>query len=587
MKSNTQANSQAASALYRSALAAHRAGRLTEAEEGYRQVLLHDKRHADGFHMLGIVRSQQGHPADAEILIRRALAIREEALFLGNLGKVLEELGRLPEAEAAYRRAIAIRPDSARAHVDLGRLLLDAGRLAETETAYRRALELRPDDPDTLYNLGLLLQETNRPAEAGEAYRQALELRPDHADAHNNLGNVLVKAKRLADAEASYRRALGLEPDSADTHNNLGNLLKETDRRPEAEAAYRRALELRPDYAAANYNLGFLLLAMGQYAEGWRRCESRYDVSVGESNVAIPDLPYPQWRGESLAGKSLLIWPEQGFGDYIQFVRYATLLKARGTSRLTLFCAPPLKELLKTVAGVDAVITDLAALPRHDYWSFPLSLPLHFLTTVDTIPHTLPYLHGLPARLQRWRDRLPTEGLKVGLVWKGSPAQKNDANRSLPNLATLAPLWSVPGVAFVSLQKGQGEEEARQSPATHPIVPLGSDIMDFADTAAIVTELDLVIGVCTAATHLTGALGKPCWVLLPAFGADWRWLLDRSDSPWYPGAMRIFRQSALDSWSDTVADVATALKNWACASSSGRPANVNHPENGSLLKRRR
>jgi hypothetical protein len=201
-------------------------------------------------------------------------------------------------------------------------------------------------------------------------------------------------------------------------------------------------------------------------------------------------------------------------------------------------------------------------LPPHDYWTFPLSLPLHFNTTVETIPAALPYLSAPPERLSRWQKCLSMDGLKVGLVWKGSAAHINDANRSLPGLSTLAPLWSVPGVTFVSLQKGQGEDEAATPPTGQPVLHLGSDISDFADTAAIVSQLDLVICIDTAIAHLAGALNKPCWVLLPALGTDWRWLQERSDSPWYPDAMRLFRQTKSGDWTSTIDDVARELRSW-------------------------
>jgi hypothetical protein len=213
---------------------------------------------------------------------------------------------------------------------------------------------------------------------------------------------------------------------------------------------------------------------------------------------------------------------------------------------------------------VDAVVTDPAKVPAHDYWSFSLSLPLHFATTVDTIPVAkLPYVHALPDRIAQWRDCLPAASVrKVGLVWKGQSQHKNDANRSLPSLASLAPLWSVPGVTFISLQKGQGEEEAAQPPAGQPLLALGAEMTDFSDAAAIVSELDLVICVDTAIAHLAGAMNKPCWVLLPAIGTDWRWQLDRRDSPWYP-SIRLFRQSDAEDWRTTISEVATALRAWA------------------------
>jgi hypothetical protein len=415
----------------------------------------------------------------------------------------------------------------------------------------------------TLFQGALAAHQAGRLPEAEAAYRRALAIKPDYADAHNNLGVLLKNSNRLTEAEATYRQALKIKPAYAEAHNNLGNLLNESKRLTEAEAAYRRALAIKPDYADARVNLSFLLLTLLRYEEAWSLYESRYAPERKELAVKVPDLSYPQWQGESLTGKSLVIWPEQGFGDYIQFVRYVPLLKARGVAHLTLVCPPPLSVLLATVEGVDAVVTDLAKLPAHDYWSLVLSLPLHCATTADTIPlPPMPYVHALPSRVAQWGDCLPATGLKVGLVWKGSVGHKNDSNRSLPELASLAPLWSVPDVTFISLQKGQGEDEASNPPAGQGIVALGAQMQDFADSAAIVSQLDLVICVDTAIAHVAGALGKPCWVLLPAMGTDWRWLVDRTDSPWYP-SVRLFRQTDLEDWSETVGDVADALKTWA------------------------
>jgi tetratricopeptide (TPR) repeat protein len=583
------------------ALTAHRQGRFDDAKAGYMQILRSDDRHVDALHLLGLVHLHRGDLVEAERLIRKALALRESAIFWGNLGNLLKNSHRLAEAEAAYRRALELKPDYVEAHYNLGillkdshrtveaeaayrralelkpdhvdtynnlgLLLKDSHRLAEAEAAYRRALELKPDHVDTHYNLGILLKDSHRLAEAETAYRRALELKPDYIDAHNNLANLLKNSHRLAEAEAAYRRALELKPDYVEAQNNLGVLLYESKCMPEAEAAYRRALAFKPDYAEARFSLSILLLALQRYDEAWPLHESRYAPERKEVNVNVPSLSYPQWQGESLLGKSLVIWPEQGFGDYIQFVRYASLLKARGVSRLTLVCSPPLSVLLATVEGVDAVVTDMEQLPPHDYWSFLMSLPLYCATTADNIPVApMPYVHALPSRVAQWCERLPATGLKVGLVWKGSSGHKNDSNRSLPGLASLLPLWSVPGVTFISLQKGQGEDEASQPPTGQPIAALGAQMQDFADSAAIVSQLDLVICVDTAIAHVAGALGKPCWVLLPAMGTDWRWLLDRTDSPWYP-SVRLFRQTNLEDWSETVDEVASALKTWAIVQS--------------------
>lgn len=538
--------------------------RPAEAEAAYRQALEACPDYAEAYNNLGVLLKSEERLPEAEAAYRRALSLKPDYVAAyNNLGNLLQLARRLPEAEAAYRQALAFKPDYAEACNNLGLLLQNSGRWPEAEEAFRRAAELRPGYADAHHNLGNLLKESARPVEAEAAYRRALSLRPDYAEAHNNLGILLKGDGRLAEAEATYRRALELQPDRAEIHNNLGIMLKTNRRLAEAEAAHRCALALQPDYVEARLSLCLLLLSTGRYAEAWPLYESRYAPERKTLVVPFPTLPWPRWQGESLAGKSLVIWPEQGFGDYIQFVRYASLLKARGVSRLTLLCRAPLAPLLETVEGVDAVVTEESRLPAHDYWCFVLSLPLRFSVTADTMGKApTPYVHALPARVARWQKRLPARGRKVGLAWKGSPGHGNDAHRSLPGLASLAPLWRVPGVAFISLQKGQGEEEASSPPAGQPLTALGAQMEDFADAAAIVSQLDLVICVDTAVAHLAGALGKPCWVLLPAMDTDWRWLLERTDSPWYP-SLRLFRQSNLEDWRQTVDEVAKALKDWA------------------------
>ena len=500
-----------------------------------------------------------GKLEDAAECYRRAIARNPRyAEAYSNLGYVFEAQGNLEEAVAHYRKAIEFNPNLLPAHQNLGFALLNLGQRDAAEESLRRVIALTPEHTTALQSLGVIAAQRGDFLQAETLLRHAIELQPDYVDAHNNLGNLLMEAKRLPEAEAFYRRALELQPDNASAHYNLGNLLMKANRLPEAEASYRHALELKPDYAGALYNLGLLLLSLGRYAEAWPYYEHRYDPNLEEPICKIPTLSYPQWQGEPLAGKSLVILCEQGFGDHIQFARYAQLLKQSGVSRLTFLCAPPLKALLETMAGVDAIITELLPTTPYDYWSFPLSLPFHFGTTLDTIPATLPYLNSLPTRVAQWRGRLPMGKLKVGLVWKGNVNHKNDANRSLPGLHTLAPLWSVPGVNFVSLQKWQGENEAKNPPVDQSILHLGTDIGDFADTAAIVSQLDIVICVDTAIAHLAGAMGKPCWVLLPAFDTDWRWLREREDSPWY-ASMRLFRQQDSGDWDRPVERIRQAL----------------------------
>jgi hypothetical protein len=434
------------------------------------------------------------------------------------------------------------------------------GRYADAATL---ALDLTKRFPRHYFGwklLGSAYGQLGQPTAALAPLRKAVAIRPHDEDVHSNLGVFLSDIGQFDAAIESYRRTLEISPDYVEAHNNLGWLFCKLGHFDQAALHCRRAAEIKPDFHLATLNLGLILLSQGRYVEGWPYYEIRPAVRDREFTVSVPQLPFSQWRGESLQGKSLLLWPEQGFGDYVQFIRYASLLKDRGLSRLTVRCPAPLKALLQTAAGVDQVITDADPVSPHDYWSFPLSLPLHFGTTVETIPVSLPYLQAPPDRRERWSKRLPN-GFKVGLVWKGSTAHSNDGNRSLPGLATLTPLWSIPGITFVSLQKGAGEDEARCTEL--PIVDLGSDIRDFADTAAIVEQLDLVICVDTAVAHVAGALGKPCWVLLPAIGCDWRWMRDRSDSPWYPGALRLFRQKERGDWSGVVDEMVSALAGFA------------------------
>jgi len=536
----------------------HEMKRLPEAEAAYLRATKLKPDVPEAHNNLGNLYKDTKRLPEAEAAYLRAIELKPDYLDAhNNLGLLLHAMKRLPEAEAAYLRAIELNPDHVEAHNNLGNLLAKMKRFPEAEAAYLRAIELNPDYADAHNNLGSLLADQKRIPEAEAAYLRAIELNPDHVEAHNNLGNLLAKMQRFPEAEAAYLRTLELKPDFSELHHNLGILFKDTERALESEAAFLRAIELEPDYGEAKLSLAFLLFSLGRYAEAWPYYEFRHHPSRNDASVVNPDLSCPLWQGESLLGKSLLIYPEQGFGDYIQFARYAPMLKDRGVSRLTFFCAQPLKALLETMSGVDAVITELAAAPSHDYWSYPLSLPLHFGTTLDNLPATLPYLKALPERVRNWQDRIPNQGFRVGLVWKGNPDHKNDDNRSLPGLSTLSPLWTIPGVTFVSLQKGQGEVESSQT--LQPITHLGSDIRDFADTAAIVAQLDLLICVDTAAAHVAGALGKPCWVLLPAYGTDWRWLLDRGDSPWYPGVMRIFRQSKGKEWKQTIDQMAVEL----------------------------
>ncbi|WP_168991434.1 tetratricopeptide repeat protein [Paraburkholderia sp. UYCP14C] len=540
------------------AFEAHQAGRVQEAEEGYLQVLMDDPKHADALHLLGLIHASRGALALAAVLIRQANGISESPVYLGNLADTLLQLGRPQEAQTACRRAIELAPDYAPAHRNLGMVFMGTGRRDEAERAFRQVLTLDPESNDSLNNLGILLDQMGRYSEAETAYRLAIRNDPGYLRAHYNLGLQLLRSGRFGESEQAFRHALEIDPGHADARNNLGTALRELNRYDEAEVMYRDVLQQHPDFADAGWNLALLLLSQGRYAEGWHHAEARYR-GCSAFDVSVPDPGFPQWRGEPLAGRSLAIWHEQGLGDAIQLARYAPLLKARGLRRLTLLCPAPLKSLMETLEGIDEVVCHDGEVGPHDYWSLIMSLPLHVGTTTDNIPAHLPYLHALPDRVGHWRARLPARGFKVGLVWRGSTDHQHDALRSLPGLLSLAPLWSVQGVTFVSLQKGQGEDEPAHLQTQLPTVSAAHELEDFADTAALVSQLDLVISVDTSVAHLAGALGKPCWLLLHKPWTDWRWMQDRTDSPWYPRVMRLFRQTTPGDWAEVVGRVAVSL----------------------------
>ncbi len=456
----------------------------------------------------------------------------------------------------------AKRPDRAQALNLAAACALRLDRKPDAERYWRMAIEAEPGFAQAHYNLGVLLHGLEQWAQAEGCYRQALAIRSDYLDAHNNLCALLKACDRFRDAEQACRQALSMLPDRPVLLHNLGTVLVELGRLTEAEAAYRKALSIEPNYADAKSKLGALLLSNGCFKEGWALFEARYDPGLTDRTALPPNVSYPQWRGESLQGKAVLVWQEQGFGDMIQFGRYLALLKARGAAWITLACAPVLHRLFSGMHGIDAVVDGNSELARapHDYWTLPLSIARYVDTTLESIPQAV-YLKPDAALVEKWRQRLSgLSGFKVGLVWKGHAGHGNDRHRSLPSLETLRPLLNVPAINFVSLQKGQAEAEARSLVAGPPILDAAPEIGDFADSAALIAQLDLMICVDTAVAHLAGSLGTPCFVLLPATGLDWRWVRGRTDSPWYPATMRFFRQAQPGAWAPVVEQVAQACR---------------------------
>lgn len=439
-------------------------------------------------------------------------------------------------------------------------LLLADGRNHEAVSLLRKACTQEPDFVEAWCNLGFLLDRTGDKEAAELCYLRALELGGRHAQLFLNYGAMLTLSQRHAEAEAIYHEGLRSDPESPALWSNLGMLFANTQRDAHAEHCFRTALTIAPDYASARYNLGYLQLRQGQLREGFISFDAR-DWYAGMAKVLTDTLGIPRWEGEALTGCTIVISCEAGHGDMIQFCRYATELRKRGATRIDVLCHPGLVRLFASLDGADRiyVLNEAAGDTDWDYWSPPLSLPRHCGTDIDTIPASIPYLHATAEDRARWAKLLPTEGLRVGLVWRGNPKFENDGERSLSSLEDLAPLWNVPGVSFVSLQKGPAETEAAMLVHRLPMTDIGPRLQDFADTAAVVSQLDLVISVDTAVAHLAGALGIPCWLMLPDYGTDWRWQRERNDSPWYPGTMRLFRQRRAGEWPTVIALIETEL----------------------------
>jgi tetratricopeptide (TPR) repeat protein len=486
----------------------------------------------------------------------RALAVRpDHAEALCNRGLTLHELKRFEEALASYDRALKARPDYAEALSNRGVTLYTLKRFEEALASHDRAVTVRPDFAEALSNRGLTLHELKRFAEALASYDRALKARPDFAEALCNRGLTLHELKRFAEALASYDRALKARPDYAEALSNRGLTLHELKRFDEALANYDRALTLRPDLAEAHWNEALLRLLTGDFDRGWEKHEWRWETEQQRNEKR--NFARPQWTGQQdITSKTILLHAEQGFGDTIQFCRYVPRVVERA-ERVILEVPKSLHELMSTLAGVAEIVCRGDPLPDFDIHSPLLSLPLAFGTRLESIPSTTPYLQAPTHALQRWQMRLgPRDRLRIGICWAGNANFKGDLNRSI-GLPPLLPLLANTDVQFFSLQKDLRAGDAEILRHNRHIIDLSQEIETFSDTAAIISSMDLVISSDTSVAHLAGALGKPVWILLQ-FVPDWRWLLDREDSPWYPTA-RLFRQDETRQWDNVIARVHVAL----------------------------
>ena len=531
---------------------------MAEAVRLYQAVLAQDPCHVESLRLLGVIAGEAGDVDRAIALLRRALEhAPDHPASLLNLGAALRQRGHESEAEACFRRALAVRPVLVEAHLALAALLqAQEGREADVAACYRAALALQPDRAEAHLNFGVFLLGAGRFPEAAAHCQRAATLKPHWAVAHNGLGAAQLGLRQLDAAQASLIQALRLNPDFPEAHNNLGTVAQALGHPQEAAGHYRAALALRPGYALAHENLGMTLLSLGEYAEGFRHYEWR------QRAASVPLCP--PWDGGDPVGQTVLLVAEQGLGDTLQFIRYARLLRQRG-ARVIVACQPELVRLLGLVPEIDQVVALGDSWPVADGWATLLSVPALVGTTLETVPADVPYLTAVPQEVAAWTARLAgCKGVKVGLVWAGNPypqlakGRAMDQRRSMA-LAQFAPLATVPGITLISLQKGPAADEAQSlaMQSSWSLFDPMADVADFADTAALVAAVDLVIGVDTAVIHLAGALAKPVWVL-SRFDACWRWLAGRNTSPWYP-TLTLFRQRVPGDWASVVEEVRACL----------------------------
>ena len=459
------------------------------------------------------------------------------------------QIGQLRLSVEQLRKSLKILPNNPFAFNNLGSALRGLKQPDHAILNYDKALSLKPDYAEAHYNRGNALRDLHRPEEALASFHNALAIRPDYAEAYNNQGLTFQNLNRPEEALASFHKALAIRRDFAEAYNNQGLAFQQLNRSEEALASYDKALSLKPDYAEAYWNKSLILILMGQYLEGWELFEWRFKNEQLKHNY--PPFTPPPWRGQTdIRGRKLLIHGEQGYGDVIQFCRYLPQVRALGAD-IILEVQQPLVPLVSTLNCPATVVAKGDVLPEIDAYCPIMSLPFVFKTTVETIPAEVPYLFSDKEKVKVWQKKLGPERLRIGLTWSGSRDHKNDLNRSIW-LKELLPLTDLP-IEWHSLQKEYRQPDLEILEAHPEIRQHQDDLTDFSDAAALIECLDLVISVDTSTAHLAGALGKPVWILLP-HAPDYRWMLDREDSPWYPSA-RLFRQSKAGDWAGVIQSV--------------------------------
>jgi tetratricopeptide (TPR) repeat protein len=493
-----------------------------------------------------------GRIAEAEGICKQILRnLPGNSEILGHLCKSLHRLDQVLEALKWAAAGVDEHPEVAELHANLGEISRSAGKLAESVAAFKRAIELKPLNIDFHGALAGAFHELRKYESAAHEYQRVIELRPDDASAYTNLAIELLQLNRVDDAMNTIRKALMLQPRDALCHINLALVLTEQGKYQEAVEAYTRAIEIDPNSAHAHCFRAQLHLLLGDWDQGWKEYEWRSEITR--------NLHPKRWNGQPISGKTILLFGEAGFGDTIQFARYVPMVANLG-ARIIFACEKKLIRLMERLPGISQIIPRDQCPKSFDFFCPTMSLPLAFGTTLENVPASVPYLR---VSSPQHSEQQSTQGpLRVGLVWAGNPGHWNDPKRSI-SFHELAPLWDIKGLEFHNLQIGSAVNDAQEFIARRQLIDQTSNIQDFHDTAVLIQQLDLVIAVDTSVAHLAGALAKPVWVLLP-FSPEWRWLIDRGDSPWYP-TMRLFRQTTGGDWPGVICKVSEALTYWVTA----------------------
>ncbi|MFL9866015.1 tetratricopeptide repeat-containing glycosyltransferase family protein [Paraburkholderia fungorum] len=550
--------------MLRQAVALQQNGAFAEAEELYREILELKPRHFDALQLLGSLALQAGRIQEGIEFLKKALAVNaKQAPLHSNLAYALNTLQRFDEALVSADRALALQSRFPDALNNRGNAQAGLNLPLEALGSFDRALALTPDFAQAWNNRACVLRDLGRPADALASCDHALALQPNYPDAWSNRGNALSDLNQPHEARQSYQRALELAPAFADAWNNLGLTQVDLNEHAQALQSYERALAVSPAAAETHWNRSLCLLQLGDLEAGWTEYEWRWErsrIRAGRRTFA-----QPLWLGDfSIDGKTILLHAEQGLGDTLQFCRYAGMVSKLG-AKVVLEVPRELMRLMSTLDGVDQLIEAGQALPPFDCHCPLLSLPLAFRTDLASIPSKTPYLFADPRATREWHERIAAQAegrLKVGLVWAGgnrphvAELRKNDARRSI-TFERLAPILDVSNVQFFSLQKGAAAQQLPRGDSHLGVVDYTDELEDFADTAALVANLDLVISVDTSTAHLAGALDKPVWIL-NRFDTCWRWMLERTDTPWYAQA-KLFRQPSLGDWDSVIRSARDAL----------------------------